>query len=89
MRTVVIKDPKLMPGMFARLSLPLGSAPGLLPQDAVRQVGQLTMVEVLADGQPQRRQVKMGRQVGEQVEVLAGLQAGEKKCRIKNSILYQ
>ena len=68
-----------MPGMFARLALPLGSAPGLLiPQDAVHLVGQLTMVQVLVDGRSQWRQVKPGRQIGEQVEVLAGLQAGEK-----------
>lgn len=78
-RTVMIADRKLVPGMFARLSLPLGSAPGLLiPQEAVHQVGQLTMVQVVVDGQTQRRQVKLGRQVGEQVEVLAGLQAGDR-----------
>ena len=78
-RTAVIKDRKLMPGMFARLALSLGSAPGLLiPQDAVHLVGQLTMVKVLVDGQSQWRQVKPGRQIGDQVEVLAGLQAGEK-----------
>ena len=48
----MLKDPELMPGMFARLALPLGSAPGLLiPQDAVHTVGQLTMVKVLVDGQ--------------------------------------
>ncbi len=78
-RTVTIKDRKLVPGMFARLTLPLGSAPGLLiPRAAVHQVGQLTMVEVFTDGQTQRRQVKLGPLRGEQVEILAGLQAGEK-----------
>ncbi|MCL4504053.1 MAG: efflux RND transporter periplasmic adaptor subunit, partial [Deltaproteobacteria bacterium] len=78
-RTIMIKEPSLVPGMFARLLLPLKSAPGILiPQDAVHQVGQLSMVEVLSDGQTQRRQVKLGRQIGGQVEVLAGLQAGEK-----------
>ena len=61
-RTAMIKDPKLMPGMFARLSLPLGSALGILiPKDAVHQVGQLTMVKVLVGGQSQLRQVKLGR----------------------------
>ena len=29
-RTATVRDPKLMPGMFARLSLPLGSAMGIL-----------------------------------------------------------
>ncbi len=78
-RTAVVKDRKLVPGMFARLSLQLAATPGILiPREAVRRVGQLTMVEVLVDQKPQRRQVKLGRPVGEEVEVLAGLQAGEK-----------
>jgi RND family efflux transporter MFP subunit len=78
-RTAVIKERKLVPGMFARLNLPLGSSAGILiPQEAVHQVGQLNMVQVLVDGQSQWRQVKPGRQIGEQVEVLAGLQAGDR-----------
>jgi multidrug efflux pump subunit AcrA (membrane-fusion protein) len=44
----------------------------------VRELGQLTMVKVLVDGQTQNRQVKLGRQVGDQMEVLAGLQAGDR-----------
>ena len=35
-------------------------------------------MEVLSDNRTQRRQVKLGRQVGQQVEILAGLQPGEK-----------
>jgi RND family efflux transporter MFP subunit len=78
-RTAVIKNPELVPGMFARLELRLAPARGLLiPRAAVRQVGQLSMVEVIVDGRATRRQVKLGRQMGEQVEVLAGLQAGDK-----------
>jgi len=65
--------------MFARLSMPLESAPGILiPQEAVHLVGQLTMVKVVVDSQSQWRQVKTGRQLNGQVEVLAGLQPGEK-----------
>jgi RND family efflux transporter MFP subunit len=78
-RTAPIKDRKLVPGMFARLSLPLESAPGILiPREAVHLVGQLTMVKVVVAGQSQWRQVKTGRQIDGQVEVLAGLQPGEK-----------
>jgi multidrug efflux pump subunit AcrA (membrane-fusion protein) len=33
---------------------------------------------VLMDNQPQMRQVKLGRQIGEQVEILAGLQPGDR-----------
>ena len=78
-RTGLIRGEKLVPGMFARLSLPLESTPGILiPQRAVHQIGQLSMVEVLSDNRTQRRQVKLGRQLGQQVEILAGLQPGEK-----------
>ena len=78
-RTAVIKNPELVPGMFARLELRLAPARGLLiPRAAVRQVGQLSMVEAVVDGRATRRQVKLGRQMGEQVEVLAGLRAGDK-----------
>jgi Cu(I)/Ag(I) efflux system membrane fusion protein len=65
--------------MFARLALPLGSSPGILiPQAAVNTVGQLTMVRVARDQTAELRQVKLGRQIGGQVEVLAGLQPGDK-----------
>ena len=78
-RTAMIPNPELVPGMFARLELRLAAARGLLiPREAVRQVGQLSMVDTLVDGRATRRQVKLGRQVGEQVEVQAGLQAGDK-----------
>ena len=78
-RTATVRDIKLMPGMFARLSLPLSSAMGILiPKGAVQQVGQLAMVEVLEGGQSQLRQVKLGRPTDGQVEVLAGVQPGDK-----------
>jgi RND family efflux transporter MFP subunit len=78
-RTALLTNPALMPGMFARLALPLGSSRGILiPKDAVHTVGQLTMVKVLVDHTAQMRQVKLGRQVGDKVEVLAGLQPGDR-----------
>lgn len=78
-RTAMIQNPELVPGMFARLELRLAPVRGLLiPQAAVRQVGQLSMVDALVDGRATRRQVQLGRQVGDQVEVLAGLQPGDK-----------
>jgi RND family efflux transporter MFP subunit len=70
--------PALVPGLFARLYLPLGQSLGfLIPQTALRQVGQLTMVEVIHDGRPSLRQIKPGRRLGDQVEVLSGLAPGE------------
>jgi membrane fusion protein, multidrug efflux system len=78
-RTKIFANPALVPGMFARLSLPLGATRGILiPQAAVQTVGQLTMVKGVVEHAAQLRQVKLGRQVGDKVEVLAGLQAGDK-----------
>ncbi len=78
-RTAKLQSPLLVPGMFARLTLPLGSTRGILiPQAAVSTVGQLTMVRVVVKEATELRQVKLGRQVGDKVEVLAGLQAGNR-----------
>ena len=55
--------------------LPLGHSLGILiPQKAVATVGQLTMVNVAADKTAQLRQAELGRQIGDQVEVLAWAQ---------------
>ena len=68
----------LVPGMFARLTLPVGQTRAIvIPRAAVRQVGQLPMVEVLVDGRPYLRQIKLGRPLGDRVEVLSGLKPGE------------
>jgi len=78
-RTERLAAPGLMPGMFARLTIPLGETRGLLiPKAAVRRVGQLTMVQVLEDGRPSSRLVQLGRELDGQVEVLAGLQPGDR-----------
>jgi membrane fusion protein (multidrug efflux system) len=78
-RSAKLQNPALVPGMFARLMLPLGSSRGILiPQAAVATVGQLTMVKVAADKTAQLRQVKLGQQIGSQVEVLAGVKAGDR-----------
>lgn len=69
----------LRPGMFARATLEQGKEQILaIPQDAVRYVGQIATVQVLAEGGLQMRQVALGRTLGDQVEVLAGLNSGER-----------
>jgi hypothetical protein len=78
-RTRIIANPLLVPGMFARLSLPLSPTRGLLiPQEAVHTVGQLTMVKVVVNGTSELRQVKLGRQIDNKMEVLAGLRPGDR-----------
>jgi membrane fusion protein (multidrug efflux system) len=72
-------DKSLLPGMYSRLLVPAGTGTRLLiPADRVVHVGQLDLVWVFENGQVQRRFVRIG-QITEtgQVEVIAGLKAGE------------
>lgn len=70
------------PGMFARAWLPLAGSPEArlyVPARAVVRRAELTAVYVLgSDGRTLLRQVRLGRSQGEQVEVLAGVSAGER-----------
>jgi RND family efflux transporter MFP subunit len=66
-------------GMFGRLSIPIGQETVLLiPTRAVHTVGQLTLVDVGVDAQRQRRAIRVGRVMDDEVEVLAGLAPGER-----------
>jgi RND family efflux transporter MFP subunit len=67
-------------GMFGRVTLPVGQSSRLLiPRAAVKQVGQLELVEIAGvDGTLERRFVRMGRSFDGDVEVLSGLNEGEK-----------
>lgn len=72
----------LTPGLFARAVLPLApeaaNSPLTVPTSAVIRRTELNAVYVLTpDGKPQLRQVRLGRRLGERVEVLAGLKDGE------------
>ena len=65
-------------GMFGRLMLPLEDEEILIvPATAVQRVGQLTMVEVVQNQMVSRRNVRLGRTLDSDVEVLSGLIAGE------------
>jgi RND family efflux transporter MFP subunit len=79
-RVLVGPDIPVYPGMFGRLLLPLGAHEMLLiPRAAVRQVGQLHMVDVWADDHVEPRLVVPGRvRPDEQVEILSGLNAGDR-----------
>lgn len=77
----------VVPGQFARVSLPLKATPGasvtsgklMVPSAAVVERGELTAVYVVStNGQVRLRQIRVGRVTGDQTEVLAGLQSGEK-----------
>ncbi|MCC7014802.1 MAG: efflux RND transporter periplasmic adaptor subunit [Planctomycetes bacterium] len=68
------------PGMFGRLAIPAGERSlVVVPQDAVRRVGQLRSVVVEHAGQWKRRLVTLGESFDDgRVEVLSGLAHGER-----------
>src|SRR5262245_60064339 len=71
---------RLLPGMYGRVEVPVGSADRLwVPRTALRQAGQLDLAEVAnPDGTLNRRFVPVGAEVGDKVEILCGLAAGER-----------
>ncbi|MBV2235863.1 MAG: efflux RND transporter periplasmic adaptor subunit [Sterolibacterium sp.] len=71
----------IVPGLFARAHFVTGTARKLLvPASTIVRRGELTALYVVTvQGQPRLRQVRLGEvQAGGQIEVLAGLSAGEK-----------
>jgi len=73
----------LYPGMFVKAGFRSGEDLALrVPAAAIVRRSEVTAVYVVADdGQPQLRQVRLGRQLGEEFEVLAGLSVGERIAR--------
>ncbi|HEX7618532.1 MAG TPA: efflux RND transporter periplasmic adaptor subunit, partial [Verrucomicrobiae bacterium] len=68
----------LRSGQFGRVSVPVGEASAIrVPDSAVIQRGQMELVFVVANGHAQLRLVKTGNRVGDEVEVVSGLDSGE------------
>ncbi len=75
---------RLVPGMLVqmRFARPAGDMRLLVPADAVIRTGQRSVVMLAeADGRFRPVQVQTGREAGDQVEVIAGLQAGQRVVR--------
>lgn len=76
----------VLPGQFARVHFalkagaaePAGKARVLVPLAAVVRRGELTGVYVVTPQGAQLRQIRLGHEQGDQVEVLAGVAAGER-----------
>jgi RND family efflux transporter MFP subunit len=65
-------------GMFGRIYIPLDEEEVLVvPRRAVRKVGQLELVDVVANGIASRRSIRTGRTLDDDIEVLSGLRADE------------
>jgi RND family efflux transporter MFP subunit len=68
----------LRSGQFGRVSVPVGEVGAIrVPASAVIQRGQMELVFVVANGHAQLRIVKTGSRVGDEVEVVSGLNSGE------------
>jgi RND family efflux transporter MFP subunit len=80
------KDARIVPDMGVRVAFldPRPAAPArtppavLVPAEAVRGEGAESVVFVVADGRAARRPVTLGKSVGTERELLAGVQAGER-----------
>src|SRR5690606_16361740 len=72
-------DPVPAPGSTAKVAFPAlaGAAFPRIPASAVATRGEVTAVYVLADGRLSLRQLRLGDTAAGQVEVIAGLRAGE------------
>lgn len=68
----------LRAGQFARVTVPVGESKALrAPVSAVTQRGQMELVFVVADKRAQLRLVKTGKRIGDEVELVSGVSAGE------------
>ncbi|HRY19759.1 MAG TPA: efflux RND transporter periplasmic adaptor subunit [Candidatus Competibacteraceae bacterium] len=72
------KTEDLYPGMFVKTAFRVGEDQRLtVPRTALAQRGEVSAVYVIKNDQASLRQVRPGRIEGDQVEILAGLDAGE------------
>lgn len=70
--------PGLRSGQFGRVAVPVGEASAIrVPASAVIQRGQMELVFVVASGHAQLRLVKTGSRVGDEIELVSGLDSGE------------
>ena len=82
-RTFLVKldlppAPGLRAGQFGRVAVPVGETSALrVPATAVLQRGEMELVFVVANGHAQLRIVKTGEHIGDEVELVSGVDAGE------------
>ena len=78
----------LRAGQFGRVAVPVGETSALrVPATAVLQRGQMELVFVVANGHAQLRIVKTGKRVGDEVELVSGVDAGEQVVTVGTATL--
>ena len=72
-------DPAPQPGATAKVAFPAvaGAAHPRIPASALVRRGEVNAVYVLAEGRLSLRQLRLGERVGDDIDVIAGLQPGE------------
>ena len=82
----------LRPGMFARTIFNMGQKEGVMVPDVAvqKQVGtaERYLYVIKGDSVAERRRVEVGRQVGDRVDILSGVKAGEQVAVTALSKLY-
>jgi RND family efflux transporter MFP subunit len=82
-RTFLVKldlpsTPGLRAGQFGRAAMPVGETSALrVRASAVVQRGQMELVFVVVNGRAQLRLIKTGKRIGDEVELVSGVDAGE------------
>ncbi len=82
-RTFLVKldlpdAPGLRSGQFGRVAVPVGEVRAIrVPASAVIQRGQMELVFVVTNGHAQLRLVKTGSRIGDEIELVSGLNPGE------------
>jgi RND family efflux transporter MFP subunit len=70
--------PGLRAGQFGRVAVPVGETSALcVPSSAVVQRGQMELLFIAVNGHAQMRIVKTGKHVGDEVELVSGVDPGE------------
>lgn len=70
--------PGLRAGQFGRVAVPVGETSALcVPASAVIQRGQMELVFIVVNGHAQMRIVKTGKRVGDEIELVSGVDPGE------------
>jgi multidrug efflux pump subunit AcrA (membrane-fusion protein) len=74
---------RLLPGQYVQMQFVTGAEPDTLsvPREAVLRSGEIASVWVARDGRVERRQVTTGLENRDRIEIVAGLDAGERVVR--------
>jgi len=83
-------NPNLRSGQFARVALPGNRTDTLfVPASAVNSFGQMDRIFVDRDGKAQLRLVRTGMREGDRIEILAGLNPGDRVITDNNKLLVE